>query len=327
MKRTSPRHAQQGIALITALLLVALATIAAVEMASRQHLDIRRVQNVLARDQALSYAVAAELWGLDILQSKMDGNPNTDHLGEDWAQPIVLPEFEGARLFMQIHDAQARFNLNNLANIDPATAQTNQYVAQFRRLLLVHGQVDAPADLEIANALMDWLDPDQDPRMPGGAEDGIYTLADPPYRSADALMASPSELRLVHGMTPEVYARIAPFITALPTPTPINVNTASAEVLMLIEGITPAAAEDAVKAREQLAQQEQPYTDVSNFLSQFPALPAAASQGLDVKSSYFELRSIVELGPARVRLRSLVGRGTGSATPPVTILARGQGPL
>lgn len=300
---------QQGIALVTALMMFAIATILAVEMSSRLLLDIRRGANVLAHEQALSYAVAAELWGLQILKSKLENNPDTDHLGEDWARPMILPEFDGVRLSMQIRDAQAKFNINNLLDEEQA------YRQQFQRLLELHN-----LDPNLVNAVLDWLDPDQEVRFPSGAEDDVYTVADPPYRSADRPMADISELRVVAGFQ-EAYRELEPYLTALPTVTTLNVNTASAQVLRLIDrNIDEQLADNLTKQRP--PDTDTPYADPNELLQHVAG--TTAGPGLGVRSDYFELHISVELGPARVRMRTLVGRRSDGT---MTILARSQLPL
>ena len=110
-------HAQRGVALVTALLVVALATVAAVAMASRQQLDVRRTANLLQGDQAYVYAQAVEDWARVVL--KRDAKDNQiDKLDDDWAQrlsPIVVP---GGQVDGFIIDLQGRFNLNNLVKPD-----------------------------------------------------------------------------------------------------------------------------------------------------------------------------------------------------------------
>jgi general secretion pathway protein K len=65
----------KGFALITALLIVALATIVSVNIASNLQLDIRRTSNILANEQAMLYALEAEnllRWGL--YEDRQDNN-------------------------------------------------------------------------------------------------------------------------------------------------------------------------------------------------------------------------------------------------------------
>ena len=62
MKRQAATSGERGVALVTALLVVSLATVAAAAMATRLHVDMRRTANLLHSEQAYAYAIAAESW-------------------------------------------------------------------------------------------------------------------------------------------------------------------------------------------------------------------------------------------------------------------------
>ncbi|NOX91397.1 MAG: type II secretion system minor pseudopilin GspK [Gammaproteobacteria bacterium] len=115
----NPEHKQQGVALITALLVAALVTVVAVAMASRQQLDIRRTGNMLEADQAYMYALAAESWVSDML--KVDKQKTQiDTLTEDWAMKLPPIPIEGGVITGSVEDLQGRFNLNNLIETNAA---------------------------------------------------------------------------------------------------------------------------------------------------------------------------------------------------------------
>lgn len=229
---------QSGVALITALLIISLVTVASIAMASRQQLDIRRTSNVLQRDQAYLYTLGGEAIAKEVL---LKDDATVDNLKEDWAQTVSLP-FEGGLLTGSIEDLEGRFNLNNLVNNG---VKSKFDVERFKQLLLVlQSQDDASEDFKNANvsdlaeAAADWIDKDSQASL-GGAEDGEYLGQDRPYRAANRPMESPSELLLVKGFTPEIYKKIQPFVAALPERTKINVNTIKPEVLKaMAEDIT-----------------------------------------------------------------------------------------
>ena len=104
---------QKGVALITALLIVALATVISVELSTRLQLDIRRTSNVIANDQATLYMMEAEYWSRRILKTDREDN-DFDHLGEDWAMEIPPLPVEGGSIQGKLSDLQACFNLNSL---------------------------------------------------------------------------------------------------------------------------------------------------------------------------------------------------------------------
>ncbi|HHJ16023.1 MAG TPA: general secretion pathway protein GspK [Gammaproteobacteria bacterium] len=293
---------QQGVALITALLVVAIATVAAVSMATRQQLDIRRTASLLHSEQAWAYVLGAESWARVILmRDKQDGNIDT--LSEDWATRPPVSVVEGGTIQGRILDMQGRFNVNSLVvNGEPDKDNIDRYKRLLRLLDLDEALVDP---------LVDWIDANIDVRFPDGAEDEAYLLLPVPYRAANRPLVDISELRLVQGYEPEVLAKLQPFVSALPEPTAININTASAEVLsILAENMSLADGEALVEARG-----EEGYTKVDS-LSQQPALNGKQQFNpgtLSVETKWFLLVSEANIGQGRARLASLIQRGDQAA--------------
>lgn len=309
------RRRQQGVALITAVLIVALVTAAAVAMAARQQVDIRRSSNILNNDQAYLFALGAEDYARNVLEwdgDRTKGNPDVDHLGEAWAQTVSVP-VEGAMLNGSVQDLQGRFNLNAL--VDANGQQNPVMAARFRKLLELLG-----LNVDIAEAVVDWIDADDNPRPGfGGAEDDFYMLQEPPYRAANTLMASASELRLIRGVDDEAYQKLAPFVTALPDPgARINVNTAPAEVLAALEqNLTLQIGKDLVEARE---------ADEFATIAEFTGHNLLANHQIDpnmvdVKSSFFRVDAVAEFDQTVARLHSLLKRDGGK----VEVLMRSRG--
>jgi general secretion pathway protein K len=305
------RRQQQGAALLTALLVTAIATVIAVSMASRQQIDIRRTGNVLEADQGYLFALGVEDWAKQILAKDRKDN-EVDNLGEDWATILPPLTVEGAMVAGQINDLQGLFNINNLLNEDGKVSAPD--VKRFQRLL------EAVAlDPELANAVVDWIDEDEDTTFPGGAEDQEYLGLDIPYRTANAPMASTSELALIKGIGIEGYQALAPYVTALPGRTAINVNTAPAQVMMaLVEGLGETEAEQIVEDRG-----DSGYNGLTDFL----ALPEVKDhppedKSIGLASEYFLIAAVTQFGNSKVQLYSMVSRN-GSAK--VEVIMRGQG--
>ncbi len=156
---------QQGVALITALLITALVTVIAVAMASAQQLDIRRTANIMDTDRAYVFALGVESWAKQILKRDLQ-NSQMDDLTENWA--VVLPPLsvEGATVSGHIVDMTGRFNLNNLVQGGKANPLA---VQRFQRLLTAVG-----LNPDLALAVVDWIDPDSQASFPMGAEDSEY---------------------------------------------------------------------------------------------------------------------------------------------------------
>ncbi len=303
---------QGGVALITALLIVALATAAGVAIATRQHVDIRRSENLLTTDQALLYARGGEAWAMAILARDRKDN-DIDHLGEDWAKRVPPLPVDGGSVSGYIEDMQGRFNLNNLA------VGGENFATDLDRLRRILESVGLEGTL--AGAVADWVDSDVEPRFPDGAEDETYLSGDPPYRAANRPMASVSELRLVKGFTAEAVEKLAPYVCALPVPTAINVNTAPDLVLQsLLADLTAEDAKQLVAAREQEA-----FASVDDFLNQ-PVFQgkAPSNRRLAVSSEYFTVTGDARIGTGRLQMSSLVQRTDASH---FAVLARSYGGL
>jgi len=293
---------QHGVALVTALLVVAMATVAAVAMATRLHVDVRRTANLLHGEQAYAYALAAESWAEVILRRDADDS-KIDTLAEDWATALPPIAVEGGFVSGRIEDLQGRFNVNNLVGTDGKPSEAD--LEYFKRLL---GLLEV--DPGLATALLDWIDADINATVPDGAEDDVYLLETPPYRAANRPLVSTSELRLVKGYSAEIMALLEPYITALPGPTALNVNTASPLVLQALHaGLGPMDAEQIIEARG-----EDGFAQLESFL----ALDALAGLQLDVdvdiKSDWFSVLTDVRIGRGQARLESRLQRSDKALT-------------
>ena len=302
---------QQGVAIITALLIVAIATTVSITISTRLQLDVRRTGNMIAGDQAYLYTLAAESWSQRILRDDRQDN-QTDHLGEDWAIELPPIPVDGGYILGKLTDMQSCFNLNNLLNAD---ADTSLSRARLERLLSNLG-----LDKDYAQGIIDWIDNDLQTTTPDGAEDVYYMNLDQPYRTANTRMLSVSELRLIKGFEDtEVYNTLLPHVCAFGVNTPINVNTASAEVLRsLADDLTESEVEKIIEQRNETA-----FNDVNEFTS-FNNLKEkiTSTEGLSVDTEYFMLTTESTIGQVRVISYSLIHR-TGDAK--TTVVARSQG--
>lgn len=221
-----PYRQQRGVALIMAVLMVALATILAVSVASEGYMDQRRTSTVMSIDQAYELGLGAEALAAEVLQND---EPKTDNLTEAWATPIVLPVDEGAgEIKGRLEDLQGRFNVNNLLNPDGSRNESG--VRQFRRLLELLN-----IDVRYADMTLDWIDADTNPE-PFGAEDVAYTAQTPAYLTPNMPITRTSELMSEVDMKMEDFLKLEPYIAALPVDSKLNVCTASEEVLNSLAG-------------------------------------------------------------------------------------------
>ena len=101
--------------------------------------------------------------------------------------------------------------------------------ADIKVFLETAGGADAIAATELAAAICDWRDPDDDP-LTGGAESSYYQSLNPPYRCHDGEFESLRELLLVKGMGGDLFRRIERYMTVYGSGK-VNVNTADAMIL------------------------------------------------------------------------------------------------
>ncbi|MDH3352535.1 MAG: type II secretion system minor pseudopilin GspK, partial [Gammaproteobacteria bacterium] len=224
---------QRGVALITAILIMALVTTLTFSLEWDNSLDLRRTYVSMYREEAIQAAIGAESWVMSILRQDLEDS-ETDHLGEIWASELpVLPlGSEGdsiqGEIYGQIEDLQGRFNINNLIDQNGEVDQPS--LEQFQRLLIALG-----LDVRFAGIAADWIDADRDASFPDGAEDSIYTGNVPPYRTANQILSTTSELAALEGIDKATLDTLLPHIVALPGRTIINVNTATGPVLQSLD--------------------------------------------------------------------------------------------
>lgn len=304
--------AQKGVALITALLIVALAAVISVELSTRLQLDIRRSGNVIASDQALLYLKHAEYYARNTLREDRLNN-NYDSLDEDWA--IELPPFpvEGGSVLGKLTDLQGCFNLNSLFHSNQKNALAQQ---RFNRLMQ---RLPSPPGTDLSQAIIDWIDDNPVTSNPDGAEDGYYLNLERPYRSAGQPLQSLSELRLIKGFTDgAIIQQSESLLCAFGPPADINVNTAPAEVLeSLAANISPATVADIIAQR-----QNTPSKTMQDFLSDYNLSTVITDDGLSVSSNYFLLETEARIGQARTLMYSIIQREDNGDT---QVIARSQG--
>ncbi|MEE9494019.1 MAG: type II secretion system minor pseudopilin GspK [Gammaproteobacteria bacterium] len=291
---------QKGVALITAILMVSLATIAAVSMANRQQIDIRRTGNFLHHEQARSFVEAAESWAQVIL-IRDAANSTIDTLEEDWATTAPVSSVEGGSISGKLVDLQGRFNLNNLYD-SSNNAEHILSVDYFRRLL-----INLNLNQDLVDALIDWIDENIEPKFPGGAEDSEYLSRDPTYRASNQYLVNITELLLIKGFDHNIVEKLQPFVCVLPEFSPINVNTAPAEVLQALgAALSVADAEALINARGQTG-----YADTAGFLSQ-PNATGINADMVTVDSFWFRLLGVAAVGQARAEMTSKIQRTASS---------------
>jgi general secretion pathway protein K len=306
------RPSERGAALLTVLLLVAVIAVLADTALEKLRLSTRLGGNAVTMDQARAYAYAGETLALSKVTDLLGRDPTRVTLAGDWSGHAIPLPVPGGIAVARVTDGGNCFNLNGLVvETGPGVyAAYSPARVQFARLIRLVGAPAASAD-SIAAAASDWIDSDTSP-IDQGAEDNDYAGHETPYRTANTLMADPSELRAVAGVTPEIYAKLRPWVCTLPVarPTKINVNTLLPEqaplfAMLLPDTLTVDAARQALLKRP-----PQGYESAAAFwnvpsLGGVTAAPDAVAQ-TGVTSTWFSLRLDVSLGGTELEEHALI---------------------
>ena len=296
---------QQGVAIITALLIVTIAATVSITISTRLQLDVRRTSNLIAQDQADFYLIAAESWSQRILrQDKKDST--IDDLTEDWAVELPPLPVAGGSIQGKLTDLHSCININSLLEDGAINTVTESRLTQlFKNLGL---------DNNPTQAIVDWIDNDLETTNPNGAEDGYYLNLEKPYRTANTALKSVSEMRLIKGFGDSknyqlVKDHLCAFITS--DKLAINVNTASAEVLKSLSAdMTDSLVKDIIVQRE-----EKPFNDLKELTS-FSELKTIIkdTKKLSTSSDYFLLRTQAIIGQANKTMYSIIYRDNSGKT-------------
>ena len=281
------RPHQSGAALILALFAAALATLLATRMLERTDILIGTIEGRHLHAQAVELTRGGVDYARAVLMEDQRRSV-TDHAGEPWATP--LPPLEAtagaikAAIGGRIEDVQGRWNINNLRTSTGAPDPVQ--LALFRRLL---------AALSLDETL---------------AAKAATRIAAPGTELGEL-----GALSTVSGFDAAALAALASHVVALPGPQPVNVNTATAPVLMaLLPGLDASGARQLVVQRDRV-----PWRDLADFR-------AALSSGLDgnaggvpmdVRSQFFLVRVRAVAGRAAATQEALLHRDATARWPSV----------
>lgn len=297
---------QRGVALLTILVMVALATILAATIAKRQTNTAENTGYLMRQDQSLLYAKSAEAFFSELLIQDSDNGSSIDHLQENWAKPMPSFPVEDGSVSGKLLDESGKFNLNNLVKADGNQVDDSAR-RWFEKLLQ---RVGLPA--ELSQAVIDWQDTNDEVTGAMGAESSYYQGLDPAYLTPNTKFHSIEELKLVRGFEGKNYDLIKPYVTALPEQTKLNMNTAPA---LLLASIDPKVDVKAIEQQLKIKETELThFNDVDDLwkLSAFSGIDEQsktdAASLLDSKSNYFTAQIEVMLSERKRQFNSLMMR-------------------
>lgn len=336
------RVRQKGVALVTALLIVALTTVMAVSLAARQYMDVRRTGNIMLADQAYLYNLALESFASQLLKTYRENQEQRFDDLQQFQQAMLLFQMipvEGGSVSATVEFPEAKFNVNTLIDKE---GKVKEWERDYYSRLLTHVLQSLGMSLaikeELQDSLLDWLDPDEEARL-AGAEDNTYEGKEIPYKTANRMMSSISEIRLVEGYSREILDGIPAdpvneveavpgllhYITALPDrDSTININLIdradpnNAKLFLAMAShmddqiVTELMDSQPFESPDKLTSHKV-FDDMKNnqpgnwggtngMEKQLNALKSK----IDVQSSYFLLKGLATVGDSKINLNSLI---------------------
>lgn len=235
----------------------------------------------------------------DVLLEKTAGR-SYDALTDVWAMPISGRVIGDGVVSVSIEDERGKLNLNDLARPMEPSVRT-ETIRRFKRLCVL-----TQVNPEIIDAIVDWVDTDDNPEK-NGAERLYYESLSPPYHPANMPLQTLDELHLVKGMTAEIFQRLTQYVTIYPMVSDgwININTAAPVVIEALNSrITPTMALTVVQARPYRTMQDVDHVVEFGAVAKELQLIGAYT----VESDYFTIRTSVAANEATKNARAVVRR-------------------
>jgi general secretion pathway protein K len=304
LKRTTVRQRirakrNQGVAVITALLLATLAITLVSSLFWQQQVQVRSIENQRLQLQKQWVLRGALDWARLILREDAKYSASDD-LNEPWAVPLsetrldryveaaaIRGEAGNAVLSGSIQDAQARFNLSSLAT---------------------QGEVNID-EVQVLERLLSLLR--QDPALGRGIAQQVAAS----QRSAENQQSRPiafiqvDDLLAVPGCTLSVLSAIRDEVVFLPRATAVNVNTASAAVLSARwADLSMADAVALVGTRRNAG-----FKNMNEFMARVPGKASTPEAGsYAVATDFFLVNGRVAIAQASLQIQALVERSGAS---------------
>ncbi|MEW6983661.1 type II secretion system minor pseudopilin GspK [Colwelliaceae bacterium 6471] len=307
---------QRGVALITVMLVVALAAILVTQMTGRLQLQMQRTSNITFNQQAYWYAMGAEAFAKRVLIASFEDDDSVTNLEQLWAQGETSYPVDFGQITGEISDLHACLNLNALRNVEQNTGEQKVTKTPARLALeelITALNIEGTGQFEaeyMVDALTDWLDDNSAIVSAGGAEDNDYSAKEFPYLPANHYLASVNELRIIEHFTVPVINALKDYVCVIPNngDHKININTLSIEKPELLQALLAITLGD---AQEILASREaEGFKSVDDFFN----MPEVNKLKIDpdkkqqfvVDSDYFKLKTTASFNGSYFSLNSIM---------------------
>ncbi len=305
---------QRGVAVVTALLLTTLAVTIVANLFWQQQVQVRSIENQRLHSQARWLLRSVLDFARLILRQDMLDNRSMTLSDRIWATPVqptrlddlikrerIEGESFDASFSGQNYDAQSRYNLANLASTTGAGGINKKQVAVFARLLQI-----LQLDPALAKAVAIQVARSEGAgllQQPPGTTPPPDIEVVPPGGGQPMKMLRAEDLLSVSGFDQKAIDKLREFVIVLPAATPINVNTAPAELLAALFNGSVSEGQNLVVARKR-----SPFVNVGTFKQHVNKPLLLQDSDLDCRSDYFLVMSRIKLDRAELVSWSLIHR-------------------
>lgn len=308
---------QQGVAVLMALFVSALATMIVAGLFWTQFVLLRTIENQQLVSQSRLLLRGALDWARAILRE--DARTTAfDSCDEPWAQRLQDTRLDQlgetsalasqASMSGDIEDAQSRFNLRSLV-FEGEVSETE--LEALERLAQALDLPTQTADLIAAQVLQSGINPEA-PR-----DETAPTMTAPTTRPLP--LVRPNDLAGIPGIAPAAAQKLADYIVVFDEPrVPVNINTASAEVLYArVPELSISEAKKLVSERKRIGR----FRDTADFRNRLGSKGTTVTdEQIATASRYFFVRGRVRLDRADTRMEAMVKRGPANTSAPLTVL-------
>ena len=311
----------RGAALLMALLIAAIATVIVSGLFWRQFVLVRTIENQQLVSQSRLLLRGALDWARAILREDA-ASSSYDALTEPWAQPLAETRLDQlgetsalasqASMSGAIEDAQSRFNLRNLVSGNPSRDEAERKVlaSLASELSLPQPTADLIAEYVIQTAVPYVV-------TPAGVPATTAQSPQPAQPAQPLPLVFPEDVARIPGVDPVVAPRLAPYIVVLDGSTAVNFNTASAEVIAAVAGLSLSDARAVVADRDRI-----PFNSTGDIKNRLRGRGTTSVSDADVSvsSRYFFVRGEIKLQRADSRMEALVKRAPPGQLGPVDVV-------
>jgi general secretion pathway protein K len=316
----------RGMALLLTVLIISLIFILTLRFNTSMRASLTSAAN-LQDNVALNYMAQSTFNAARAILSVDATESSFDSLHEDWANMAAAASyfsmfFGRGQGGINIIDHSGRIQINSLITKkeDEWVVNEEQEKVWLNLLSSEEFELGEEEATNIIDAIIDWIDEDDEVLGFGGAESSYYQGLEKSYSPRNGPMEFIEELLLVRGITPELYygtkevPGLATLVTPYGTDGKVNLNTASSFVLgALSEQLDPDMVESMMTYRDY------DDTDLANpeWYKSAPGIPSDIVIPPDLittSSTYFEISTEVAMEKMTKTVHGLVARGPGSST-------------